>query len=107
MCTDARDLVRRRPASHCCFVPPPTHFIPESQTYSVPLFLKRQCDRTLGAAAAGVPLGRGRPAPPARARSGGHRARSHCRFGRPLIHVTPESPTFVTSVSEATARPNP
>jgi hypothetical protein len=25
------------------------HFIPESLTYSVPLFLKRQCDRTLGA----------------------------------------------------------
>ena len=25
------------------------HFIPDSLTYSVPLFLKRQCDRTLGA----------------------------------------------------------
>jgi hypothetical protein len=35
--------------SHCRFVLLPLiHFIPESLTYSVPLFLKRQCDRTLG-----------------------------------------------------------
>jgi hypothetical protein len=34
--------------SHYHFVPPPIYFIPYSQTYSVPLFLKRQCDRTLG-----------------------------------------------------------
>ena len=33
--------------SHCRFVPPLIHFIPYSLTYSVPLFLKRQCDRTL------------------------------------------------------------
>jgi hypothetical protein len=32
--------------SHCRFVKPPIHFIPYSLTYSVPLFLKRQCDRT-------------------------------------------------------------
>ena len=38
---------------HCRFVPALFHFIPGSQTYSVPLFLKRPCDRTLGASAAG------------------------------------------------------
>jgi hypothetical protein len=37
-----------RARSHCCFVLSPIHFIPDSLTYSVPLFLKRQCDRTLG-----------------------------------------------------------
>jgi hypothetical protein len=35
--------------SHCRFVLLRIHFIPELLTYSVPLFLKRQCDRTLGA----------------------------------------------------------
>jgi hypothetical protein len=40
-----RDRVRAR--SHCRLAPPPIHFIPDSLTYSVPLFLKRQCDRTL------------------------------------------------------------
>jgi hypothetical protein len=39
----------RRARSHCHFVPPLIHFIPDSLTYSAPLFLKRQCDRTLGA----------------------------------------------------------
>ena len=34
--------------SHCRFVPPRIHFIPDSLAYLVPLFLKRQCDRTLG-----------------------------------------------------------
>jgi hypothetical protein len=34
--------------SHYRFAPPLTHFIPDFLTYSVPLFLKRQCDRTLG-----------------------------------------------------------
>jgi hypothetical protein len=43
--------VRRRAQSHCRFVLPRVHFTPYSLTYSVPLFLKRQCDRTLGAAA--------------------------------------------------------
>jgi hypothetical protein len=33
---------------HCRFVRPLINFIPDSLTYSVPLFLKRQCDRTLG-----------------------------------------------------------
>jgi hypothetical protein len=37
-----------RARSHCCFAPPLIRFIPDSLTYSVPLFLKRQCDRTLG-----------------------------------------------------------
>jgi MFS family permease len=37
-----------RARSHCRFVPPLIHFIPDLLTYSVPLFLKRQCDRTLG-----------------------------------------------------------
>jgi hypothetical protein len=35
--------------SHCRLVLPLIHFIPDSLTYSAPLFLKRQCDRTLGA----------------------------------------------------------
>jgi hypothetical protein len=38
-----------RARSHCRFVPPLIHFTPDSLTYLVPLFLKRQCDRTLGA----------------------------------------------------------
>jgi hypothetical protein len=33
------------------------HFIPESLAYSVPLFLKRQCDRTLGATQPGRRIG--------------------------------------------------
>jgi hypothetical protein len=37
-----------RARSHCRFVRPLIHFTPDSLTYSVPLFLKRQCDRTLG-----------------------------------------------------------
>ena len=37
---------RARP--HCRFVLTLIHCIPDSLTYSVPLFLKRQCDRTLG-----------------------------------------------------------
>ena len=36
-----------RAQSHFRFVPPLIHFIPDSLIYSVPLFLKRQCDRTL------------------------------------------------------------
>ena len=38
----------RRARSHCRFVLPPIHLITDSRTYSVPLFLKRHCDRTLG-----------------------------------------------------------
>jgi hypothetical protein len=34
--------------SHYRFALPLIHFIPGSLTYSVPLFLKRQCDRTPG-----------------------------------------------------------
>ena len=37
-----------RARSHCRFVLPLIHFIPDSLTYSAPEFLKRQCDRTLG-----------------------------------------------------------
>jgi hypothetical protein len=56
---------RARARSHCRFVLPLIHFIPESLTYSVPLFLKRLCDRSLpharraAAAAAGSPTARG------------------------------------------------
>ena len=39
-----------RARSHCRSVLTLIHFIPDSLTYSVPLLLKRQCDRTLGAA---------------------------------------------------------
>ena len=34
--------------SHCRFVLPPIHFIPDSLTCSVTQFLKRKCDRTIG-----------------------------------------------------------
>jgi hypothetical protein len=70
------DAVTPRARSHCRFAPPLIHFIPESLTYSVPLFLKRQCDRTLGDAGdcivgrrrvlqARRDRGRGRGLPPA------------------------------------------
>ena len=39
---------RSRARSHCRFVLPLIQLIPEPLTYSVPLVLKRQCDRTLG-----------------------------------------------------------
>ena len=48
---------------------PLIHFIPDSLTYSVPLFLKRQCDRTLGAAAADRRDGGVRPPRPGLARA--------------------------------------
>jgi ankyrin repeat protein len=38
-----------RARSHCRVALPLIHFIPDSLTYSMSLFLKRQCDRTLGA----------------------------------------------------------
>ena len=38
---------RDRARSHCRFVLLLIHFIPYSLIYSVPLFLKQQCDRTL------------------------------------------------------------
>jgi hypothetical protein len=37
-----------RARSHCRFVLTLIHFIPDSIRYLVPLFVKRQCDRTLG-----------------------------------------------------------
>jgi hypothetical protein len=36
-----------RARSHCCLVLLLIHFIPDALTYSVPLFLRRQRDRTL------------------------------------------------------------
>jgi hypothetical protein len=39
---------RTRARSHCRLAPPLIHSIPDLLTYSVPRFLKRQCDRTLG-----------------------------------------------------------
>ena len=42
-----------RARSHCRFVLPLIHFIPYPLTYPVHLFLKRQCDRTLGYCAGG------------------------------------------------------
>jgi hypothetical protein len=44
-----------RAPSHCRFAPPLIHFIPNSLAYSVPVFLKRQCDWTLGAIAVMIP----------------------------------------------------
>jgi hypothetical protein len=37
-----------RARSHCRFVPPLNHFMQDSLTYALPLFLKRRCGRTLG-----------------------------------------------------------
>jgi hypothetical protein len=55
---------RRRPAfrarSQCRFVLPFIHFTPDSLTYSVPLFLKRQCDRIPPALPAAATPRRGR-----------------------------------------------
>jgi hypothetical protein len=39
--------VTPRVRSHCRFAPPSIHFIPDFRCYSVPLVLKRRCDRTL------------------------------------------------------------
>ena len=61
----AVDLSRARP--HIRFAPPLVHSIPDPLKYSVPLFLKRQCDRRwrrLGRDGGVVPLcggGGGRP----------------------------------------------
>ena len=56
---------RSRARSHCRFVLPLIHFILESLIYSVPLFLKRRCDRTLGTLASPRvrPAGSPRPGP--------------------------------------------
>jgi hypothetical protein len=48
-----RRAVGRAPP-HCCVALPLIRFIPDSRTYSVPLFLKRRCDRTLAVGAAGA-----------------------------------------------------
>ena len=57
-----RALGRTAALSHCRFVLPLVHFMPDPLTYSVPLFLKRQWARlaahwaAAGLAAAYVPL---------------------------------------------------
>jgi hypothetical protein len=48
-----------RARSYCRFVLPRIHFIPDPLTHSVPISLKRQCDRTLGEAAAAPSPARG------------------------------------------------
>jgi hypothetical protein len=57
--------VAHRARSHCRFAPPVIHSILDSLTFSVPLFLKRRCGRTLGVAQA-----RRRVAGPAAANGG-------------------------------------
>ena len=81
-----------RARSHCRFAPPLIHFIPDSLTYSVPLFLKRQCDRTLGGGLAGA--GRG-----GAAAGGGSGARAAAGGGAPRCRFD----TFVTSHSTVVA----
>ena len=54
---DARVAALLRARSHCRSALLLIHFTPESLTYSVPLFPKRQCDRTLGGAAGGAAAG--------------------------------------------------
>jgi hypothetical protein len=46
---NARTAGATRARLHCRFAPLPIHFIEDLLTCSVPLFLKRQCGRTLGA----------------------------------------------------------
>jgi hypothetical protein len=45
--TPSRGRSKPRAWSHCRFVPPLIHLTPDSLGESVPLFLNRQCDRTL------------------------------------------------------------
>ena len=68
-----------RARSHCRFAPPRFHFTPYSLTYSVPLFLKRKFDRTLGT-------------PEAQA-GGGGAVRSHCCFASPPALFIPPNAT--------------
>ena len=60
--------------SHCRIVLPLVHFIPGLRTYSVPLNLKRQCDRTLGQPRAAPGRARGPPHGQARGRAHQHGA---------------------------------
>jgi hypothetical protein len=68
--TAARTSPSRGGWAGAWYVPPRTRFIPYSLTYSVPLFLKRQCDRTLGGGRA------------TGATAGQPRARSHYSKGK-------------------------
>jgi hypothetical protein len=56
----ARTRGPARARSHGCFVLPLILFIPDSLTYSAPLSLKGQCDRTLGPAPGNGPRARPR-----------------------------------------------
>ena len=51
--TRTRSAAGHRARSHCRVVLPLIRFISDSLTYSVPLFLKRRCDRTPGGAGSG------------------------------------------------------
>ena len=73
-------------------------FIPDSLIYSVPLFLKQQCDRTIGGPRTEIVLaGIDSDKKGAAIRVGDYklligdwgadRARSHCRFVPPLISI--------------------
>jgi hypothetical protein len=47
-CGFAQPGGRGRARSYCRFLLPLVHFTPDSRTYSVPVFMKRRCDRTPG-----------------------------------------------------------
>ena len=76
--------------SHCRFVPPRVHFIPYLLTYSLSLFLKRQCDRILAGRRARALASRGRwrsssstTTPPLRRSSPTPPSPAQLRFSRP------------------------
>ena len=62
--------------SHCHVVLPLIHLIPDPVAYSVPLFLKRQCDRTLGDPSAPSRFAKGRDA--------GHALQAEAELARAL-----------------------
>ena len=114
---DAKGETRAR--SHCRFVRPLIRFTPDSRTYSVPLFLKRtpgkptwmpqhclpgncvSCDADAGVSPALIEQHEADPTTltgvgpqtfvESLGRGGATRARSHCRFARPLSHFTLDS----------------
>jgi hypothetical protein len=79
-----------RARSHARFVPPLIHFMPDSRTYSVPLYLKRQCDRTPGGGVAprrGGAEGAGGDGRPLRAAAPAHRAGRLARHMGLIFHA--------------------
>jgi hypothetical protein len=90
---DGRQEGGDRARSHCRLVLSPIHVIPDFLRYSVPLLLKRQCDRTLGGEGAGRAAAQVPQHPARTRRRGQRRARSHCRFVLTLIHFIPDSLT--------------